>query len=127
MPGSTGRSARVTISISNSSRRWSRHLPSAATCRPAKFEDYKTQLPSGAHATYVASNGPYDFLGTKYFRESEGNRFDRLRVMQGGKTFEFVQNDYPYATPIEGQQVTGLFALPPMPASTRSSRGDWKF
>ena len=78
-----------------------------------KFEDYKRQLPGGAHAIYVASNGPYDFLGTKYFRESEGYRFDRLRVIQDGKTFRFVQNDYSYATPIEGQQVTGLFALPP--------------
>ena len=77
-----------------------------------KFEDYKRQLPRGATAIYVASNGPYDFLGTKYFRESEGNRFDRLRVIQGGKTFGFVQHDYAYATPIEGQQVTGLFALP---------------
>jgi transcriptional regulator of nitric oxide reductase len=78
-----------------------------------KFEDYKRQLLAGAHAIYVASNGPYDFLGTKYFRESEGNRFDRLRVIQNGKAFGFVQNDYTYATPIEGQQVTGLFALPP--------------
>jgi len=77
-----------------------------------KFEDYKRQLRRGAHAIYVASNGPYDFLGTKYFRESEGNRFDRLRVLQDGKAFRFVQNDYSYATPIEGQQLTGLFALP---------------
>jgi NosR/NirI family nitrous oxide reductase transcriptional regulator len=30
-----------------------------------KFEDYKRQLPSGAQAIFVASNGPYDFLGTK--------------------------------------------------------------
>ena len=78
-----------------------------------KFEDYKRQLPSGAHAIFVASNGPYDFLGTKYFRESEGNRFDRLRVIQDKKTFRFVQKDYTYATPIQGQQVIGLFALPP--------------
>jgi hypothetical protein len=76
-----------------------------------KFEDYKQQLRRGAQAIYVASNGPYDFLGTKYFRESEGNRFDRLRVVQNGKTFRFVQNDYSYATPIEGQQLTGLFAI----------------
>jgi transcriptional regulator of nitric oxide reductase len=76
-----------------------------------KFEDYKRQLPRAAQAIFVASNGPYDFLGTKYFRESEGNRFDRLRVIQGGKTFGFAQNDYSYATPIQGQQVTGLFAL----------------
>ncbi len=33
-------------------------------------------------------------------------------MIQDGKTFGFVQNDYAYATPIEGQQVTGLFALP---------------
>ncbi|MFN2570814.1 MAG: 4Fe-4S binding protein [Gemmatimonadales bacterium] len=76
-----------------------------------KFEDYKRQLPRGAQAIYVASNGPYDFLGTRYFRESEGNRFDRLRVVQDGKTFGFVQSDYSYATPVEGQQLTGLFAL----------------
>jgi NosR/NirI family transcriptional regulator, nitrous oxide reductase regulator len=76
-----------------------------------KFEEYKQQLRRGAQAIYVASNGPYDFLGTKYFRESEGYRFDRLRVVQNGKTFRFVQNDYTYATPIEGQQLTGLFAI----------------
>ena len=75
------------------------------------FEEYKQQLRRGAQAIYVASNGPYDFLGTKYFRESEGYRFDRLRVVQNGKTFRFVQNDYSYATPIQGQQLTGLFAL----------------
>jgi NosR/NirI family nitrous oxide reductase transcriptional regulator len=76
-----------------------------------KFEDYTRQLPRGAQAIFVASNGPYDFLGTRYFRESEGNRFDRLRVVQDGKTFAFTQNDYSYATPIVGQQLTGLFAL----------------
>jgi transcriptional regulator of nitric oxide reductase len=76
-----------------------------------KFEDYRQQLRRGAHAIYVASNGPYDFLGTKYFRESEGYRFDRLRVVQDGKTYRFVQNDFSYATPIEGQQLTGLFAI----------------
>ena len=51
-------------------------------------------MPSGAQAIFVASNGPYDFLGTKYFRASEGNRFDRLRVVQDGQSFSFVQGDY---------------------------------
>ena len=32
-----------------------------------KFEDYKRQLPGGANAIYVASNGPHDFLGTSNF------------------------------------------------------------
>jgi NosR/NirI family nitrous oxide reductase transcriptional regulator len=81
------------------------------------FEDYKSQLPSGAQAIFVAASGPYDFLGTKYTREADGHRFDRLRVVQEGQTFGFVQDDYkwinPYAEGIQGrQQSAALFALP---------------
>jgi transcriptional regulator of nitric oxide reductase len=81
------------------------------------FEDYKNQLPSGAQAIFVAASGPYDFLGTKYYRDSEGHHFDRLRVVQDGQTFGFVQDNYkwinPYAEGIQGkQQNAGLFALP---------------
>jgi len=78
-----------------------------------KFEDYKRQMPSGGQAIFVASNGPYDFLGTKYFRESEGHRFDRLRLVQDGRTFGFVQDDYTYPAGFKGQQNAGVFALPP--------------
>jgi transcriptional regulator of nitric oxide reductase/NAD-dependent dihydropyrimidine dehydrogenase PreA subunit len=81
-----------------------------------KFEDYKSRMPDGAQAIFVASNGPYDFLGTKYFRESEGLRFDRLRVVQEGRTYSFVRDDYQFVNPfgegIRGQQDAGLFALP---------------
>jgi NosR/NirI family nitrous oxide reductase transcriptional regulator len=77
-----------------------------------KFEDYKRGMPSGGQAIFVASSGPYDFLGTKYFRASEGNRFDRLRVVQDGQTFGFVQADYFYPVGFQGQQNTGVFALP---------------
>jgi NosR/NirI family nitrous oxide reductase transcriptional regulator len=81
-----------------------------------KFEDYKSRMPDGAQAIFVASNGPYDFLGTKYFRDSEGGRFDRLRVVQDGRTFGFVRGDYQFVNPfgegIRGQQDAGLFALP---------------
>ena len=63
----------------------------------------------------VASSGPYDFLGSKHFREAEGHRFDRLRVVQDGKTFGFVQDDYKWTSPftegIKGQQDAALFAL----------------
>ncbi len=80
------------------------------------FEDYKRDLPSGAQAVFVASNGPYDFLGTKHFREAEGRRFDRLRVVQDGQAFSFVEDNYkwisPYTEGIKGQQNAGLFALP---------------
>ena len=74
-----------------------------------KLEDYKSQLPDGAQAIIVASRGPYDFIGTKYVQVSEGYRFDRLRVIQGGKTFRFVQSDYSFALPMPGYQSAGLF------------------
>ena len=76
-----------------------------------KHEDYRSGLPPGAQAILVAANGSYDFFGTKYFQQSEGNRFDRLRVVQGGRTFNFVQSDYTYAVPPMGQQLAGLFVL----------------
>ena len=77
------------------------------------FEDYRRGMASGAQSIFVASNGPYDFLGTKYFRASEGNRFDRLRVVQDGRSFSFVQGDYFYPGGFRGQQVAGVFALSP--------------
>jgi transcriptional regulator of nitric oxide reductase len=76
------------------------------------LEDYKNKLPSGAQAIYVASNGPYNFLGTKYYQSATGNRFDRLRAIQNGKTYGFVEADYNYAAPVQGQELAGLFALP---------------
>jgi transcriptional regulator of nitric oxide reductase len=76
------------------------------------FEEYKRRMANGAQAIFIASNGPYDILGTKYFRDSEGHRFDRLRVVQDGKTFGFVEDDYTYAAGFRGQQNAGLFALP---------------
>jgi NosR/NirI family transcriptional regulator, nitrous oxide reductase regulator len=83
------------------------------------FENYKSRMPSGAQAIFVASTGPYDFLGKKFFQDAEGHRFDRLRVVQDGQTFGFVQDDYqflnPFAEGIKGQQDAGLFALPPPP------------
>jgi len=76
------------------------------------FEDYKRRMPSGTQAIFIASSGPYDLLGTKYFRASEGHRFDRLRVVQDGRTFGFVQDDYSYAAGFRGYQNAGVFALP---------------
>lgn len=73
------------------------------------LEEYKSQLPKGAQAIYIASKGLYDFFGPTFVNEQ---RFDRLRVIQGGKTFRFVQADYTYAVPIEGEQLAGLFKLP---------------
>jgi transcriptional regulator of nitric oxide reductase len=80
------------------------------------FEDYRRALPSGAQAIFVGSSGPYDFLGKKFFLDSEGHRFDRLRVAQDGRTFGFVQGDYRWtsltAAGVRGVESAGLFALP---------------
>jgi transcriptional regulator of nitric oxide reductase len=78
-----------------------------------RADEYTSQLPSGAQAIYIASSGPYDFFGTKYFQASEGNLFDRIRLVQGGRTFTFHQRDYTYALPPSGQQLAALLALPP--------------
>jgi NosR/NirI family nitrous oxide reductase transcriptional regulator len=77
-----------------------------------KFEDYKRQLPSDAQGIFIASRGRYDFLGTKYYRDAAGNRFDRIRVVQDEHTFEFVQMDYTYAASFMGYDNAGLFAIP---------------
>jgi NosR/NirI family transcriptional regulator, nitrous oxide reductase regulator len=81
------------------------------------FEEYRARLPHGAPAIFIASNGPYDFIGTKHFRQSEGNRFDRIRVVQGDETFSFTNDNYQRlgtgsADGIRAQQYAGLFALP---------------
>ncbi|HEY4403322.1 MAG TPA: 4Fe-4S binding protein [Xanthobacteraceae bacterium] len=80
------------------------------------FEEHKRRMPSGVQAIIVASTGPYDFLGKKFFQDSEGRRFDRLRLVQDGQTYGFVQDDYqwasPYAGDLWGQQNAGVFALP---------------
>jgi transcriptional regulator of nitric oxide reductase len=79
------------------------------------FEDFKRKMPSDAQGIFVTSNGPYNFLGTRYFQSSD-RRFDRLRVVQDGKTFQFRQDDYQWVNPfgegIRGQEDAGLFALP---------------
>ncbi|MBO0753761.1 MAG: 4Fe-4S binding protein, partial [Bradyrhizobiaceae bacterium] len=81
------------------------------------FEEYRGRLTNGAQAIFIASNGPYDYLGTKHYREAEGHRFDRLRIVQEGRTIGFVHDDYQRlgtgaAQGIRAQQNAGLFALP---------------
>ena len=81
------------------------------------FDEYRQRLVGGTQAIFVASNGPYDFVGTKHYRESEGHRFDRLRIVQDGRTISFVHDNYQRlgtgaAEGIRAQENAGLFALP---------------
>ena len=80
------------------------------------FEEYLRLMPVGAQVIFVASNGPYDFLGPKY-RDTEGRRFDRLRVIQDGQIIEAASGGYRRlgtgrgGEGIRGQQDAGLIAL----------------
>ncbi len=81
------------------------------------FDDYRNKLPSGAQAIFIASRGRYNFLGNKFLQEAGGHRFDRIRVVQDGQAFRFVQADYQWTSPYTegiqgGMEDAGLFALP---------------
>ena len=70
-------------------------------------------MPSGARRSSSPPTVPTIFSAPNTFEASEGNRFDRLRVVQDGQTFGFVQTDYSYATPASrGSSMPALFALP---------------
>ncbi len=76
------------------------------------------RFPPGAQVIAVASTGPYDFLGDDYVRAAKGYRFDRIRVVQEGRTYSFVNSDFLRLDTREhegflSQQYAALFALPP--------------
>ena len=82
------------------------------------FEEYLRLMPVGAQVIFVTSNGPYDFLATKY-RAAESPRFNSLRVVQDGQIIEFATDGFRRlgtgrgAEGIRGQQDAALFALAP--------------
>jgi NosR/NirI family nitrous oxide reductase transcriptional regulator len=82
------------------------------------FEDFRRRIPDSGQAIFMASNGPYDFHGTKHFWREHGFRFDRVRLVQGGQTIGFVHEDYQWfltraAEGFQSQQEAGVFILPP--------------
>jgi len=74
--------------------------------------------PAGTQTVLVAASGAYDFLGVKYLQKSSGNIYDRVRLVQGDKTFTL---DGPHSQPLAGLGGSGfpslrdaaLFFLPP--------------
>ncbi|MFO1184972.1 MAG: 4Fe-4S binding protein [Bauldia sp.] len=72
---------------------------------------YKASIesqPRGTHTILVASMGPYDVQGVQYLKKSAGNIYDRVRLVQGDKTFVF---DGPHSQPIAGIGGAGVPAL----------------
>jgi NosR/NirI family transcriptional regulator, nitrous oxide reductase regulator len=80
------------------------------------FEEFRSRLPAGSHVIFMASNGPYDFRGPNPFLSAQGYRFDRIRIVQEGRTIGFVHGDYQrFVTGAEAgfksQEQFGLFTL----------------
>jgi transcriptional regulator of nitric oxide reductase len=81
------------------------------------FEDFRRKIPPGGQAIFMASNGPYDFHGTRHFWEEHGFRFDRVRIVQESRTIGFLHTDYyrlltGAAVGFQAQQEAGIFVLP---------------
>jgi NosR/NirI family transcriptional regulator, nitrous oxide reductase regulator len=81
------------------------------------FDDFRPRIPPGGQAFFMASNGPYDYHGTNHYWPEHGSRFDRIRIVQDGKTFGFLHTDYQRlltgaAQGIQSQHDAGLYILP---------------
>ena len=83
----------------------------------AQFRGLQAPAAGRRQAIFVASNGPYDFLGTNIVRNADGYRFDRLRIVQDGQAHcGFVHGTISGSDrrrrghPV--QQDAGLFTLP---------------
>ncbi len=83
------------------------------------FDEYMQRQTKGSHVFVIASNGPYDFLGSDYNRAAKGNKFDRIRIVQENNSFEFVRSQFQRLgtggpqTGIRGNRYAALYALAP--------------
>jgi NosR/NirI family nitrous oxide reductase transcriptional regulator len=83
-----------------------------------RYNEFMRRFPAGSQVIAVASSGPYDFLGDDYYKAAKGHRFDRIRVVQESRTYNFVNTDFLRldTRADEGflsQQYAAIFALPP--------------
>ncbi|MHA6692651.1 4Fe-4S binding protein [Devosia sp. A449] len=69
-------------------------------------------FPPGSQAIFLASNGRYDFLGYKFQNRSSGFHLERLRILQGDRSFEFDKSSFMRAG-IRLGKVSGMVLLPP--------------
>ena len=91
-------------------------------------------MPSGAQAIFVASNGPYDFLGTKYFRDVRGQPL-RSPARGSGRAdvrLRAGRLSWLSAAGFRGQQDAGAvraarqFGLRPVQAVAAGASGQWR-
>ena len=76
------------------------------------YEKAMARMAGGGAVLMIASKGPYDFMGFRYRNESSGFTLDRLRVVQGDRTFALHRDDLIRAGSALGTPVA-LIILPP--------------
>ena len=76
------------------------------------YQRLMSQYPAGTQGVVIASSGPYDFQGFKFQNKSSGYRLDRVRVVQGDRTFEFDRDHYIRAFR-SSTSLSGIVVLPP--------------
>ncbi|MEX2518862.1 MAG: 4Fe-4S binding protein, partial [Paracoccaceae bacterium] len=76
------------------------------------YEKAMARRAEGGSVLIIGSKGPYDFMGFRYRNESSGFTLDRVRVLQGDKTFTFHRDDVIRAGSALGTPVA-LIVLPP--------------
>ncbi|MFO1184495.1 MAG: 4Fe-4S binding protein [Bauldia sp.] len=75
------------------------------------YTDFIAKQPPGTNVVVIASAGPYDIMGSSYLHRDEGYRFDRIRVVQGDKTFTLVRDQYQRVPYFANGPVTNYVSL----------------
>ncbi len=76
------------------------------------YERFLADNPPGTHGILLASTGRYDLRGPDLQGQSGDQRLDRVRIIQGDRTFEFDRAHYMFTGRLLGH-VSGLAILPP--------------
>ena len=100
------------------------------------FEDYKRRMPSGAQAIFVASSGPYDFLGKKYLSGGRGPALRSPARRSGRADFQLRAGRLPMDQPLRRRhqgpagrravRAARQFGLRPLKAVAAGTPGQWR-
>ncbi|MCW5713106.1 MAG: 4Fe-4S binding protein [Bauldia sp.] len=68
------------------------------------YARYLTPQPPGTHMLAMLSAGPYDFRGLGFYRDENGNRFDRFRLVQGETEIVFTRDQHQMVGGLRGDR-----------------------
>jgi hypothetical protein len=72
------------------------------------YSAYMREVPNGGQVIVVGANGAYDIRGSAYRKQENGYLFDRLRLVQGGKTIQFHKDRYQWISTGGGTGIRSL-------------------